>query len=221
MKILIGYHQRSGSTLLQHMLNEHSQIRSFSDVTSLFILPFILLGYQPQGHVCVKPLDIYFLLNSSRFYERFDKFIWLARDPRDSYLSAFEIKFAYNFWFPGRKLRGIDVGLLKRWQMIYRQYFRHPERWHLLRYEDLVTKPGETMGKLFEYLGLPFEGVDKFERFNLLAGGDPKMVKTNQVHNKSVHRYQAQMSKPQQNVFLRFLRREMRRLGYLETITTA
>lgn len=220
MKILIGYHQRSGSTLLQHMLNEHSLIRSFSDHTSLYLLPAILCGYQPKHRVCVKPLDVFFFLNSDLLYQHFDKFIWLARDPRDTYLSAFEIKFAYNFWFPGRKLRGIDVGLLKRWKLVYRQYFRAPKRWHLVRYEDLVIKPLEMLRSLFDYLEVPFENVNQFGRFNLLAGGDPKMRQTDRVHNKSVQRYRMQMPRSQQQVFGWFLRREMKRLGYLEPLST-
>lgn len=216
MKILIGYHQRSGSTLLQHMLNEHSQIRSFSDHTSLYLLPLILFGYNPRYHVCVKPLDVFFFLNSNMLYRHFDKFIWLARDPRDTYLSAIEIKFAYNFWFPGRKLHGIDVGLLKRWKLVYRQYFRAPERWHLLRYEDLAIKPQKTLQNLFDYLEIPFEDVDRFSHFNLMAGGDPKMRHNNRVHSQSVQRYRRQMPPQQQKVFGWFLRREMKRLGYLE-----
>lgn len=215
MNILIGYAQRSGSTLLQHILNEHSQINSYSDVNSLFVLPAILSGYHPETNVCVKPSDNYFLLlKDERFYQNFDKFIWIARDPRDSYLSAFEIKFAYFFWLPGRKLRGIDVGILKRWKMIYQQFFRHRKRWHLIRYEDLVTKPEKVLRKLFKYLELPYEPVYPFQQFNLLAGGDPKLPHTSTIHNKSVARFRKQMPKYQQWVFKRLLSREMKELGY-------
>ncbi|KPL08226.1 hypothetical protein AMJ86_01480 [bacterium SM23_57] len=214
MKILIGYHQRSGSTLLQHILNQHSQIRSFSDVNSLGILPALFMGYEPPGNVCVKPLDIFFMLDSEKFYGLFDKFIWLARDPRDAYLSAFEVRFAYNFWFPGKKLRGIDIGLLRRWRRIYRQYFHNSSRWHLVRYEDLVTHPGGVVGKLFAYLGVPSEDVVSFDKHNILSGGDPKLRKTKSIHNRSVFRYKRQMPKRQQKVFKWFLRSEMRLLGY-------
>jgi len=216
MKILIGYAQRSGSTLLQHILSEHSQITSYSDVNSLFILPALLSGYQPENNVCIKPSDNYFLLfHDERFYEKFDKFIWIARDPRDSYLSAFEIKFAYFLWLPGKKLHGVDVGILKRWKMIYKQYFMNRKRWHLIRYEDLVNQPDIELQRLFKYLELPYEPVYPFKnRFNILAGGDPKLPKTTTIHNKSVARYRLQMSKLQQMVFKRFLGREMKVLGY-------
>jgi hypothetical protein len=216
MKILIGYAQRSGSTLLQHILSEHSQISSYSDVNSLFILPALLSGYEPTKNICVKPSDNYFLLlKDERYYEKFDKFIWIARDPRDSYLSAFEIKFAYFLWLPGRKLHGVDIGILHRWRMIYKQYFQNRKRWHLIRYEDLVTKPEKELRRLFKYLELPYESVFPFKnRFNILAGGDPKLHKTKTIHKRSVARYLMQMPKLQQKVFKRILGWEMKELGY-------
>jgi hypothetical protein len=216
MKILIGYYQRSGSTLLQHILNEHSQIHSYSDISSLFVLPAILFGYRPQGHVCIKPLDIFYNLRSQSFYRRFDKFLWLARDPRDSYLSALEVNYAYNFWLRGPKIRGIDVGLLRRWQLIYKHYFEHQQDWHLLRYEDLVANPKPTLRILFDYLELPYEQIYPFSEFQLLpAGGDPKLQDTKTIHDNSANRYQDEMPIRQQRVFKRFLREEMRQLGYL------
>lgn len=217
MKILIGYHQRSGSTLLQHMLNGHSKIRSYSDANSFLLLPALLSGYTPEGNVCVKPMDNFFLFRSRLLYRRFDKFIWLARDPRDSYLSALEAGFAYgsSLWLPGKKLHGIDVGLLHRWKRVYRQYFTLKNRWHLVRYEDLVSNPDPVLHDLFEYLELPYEKVYPFEKFNLAAGGDPKLVKTKTIHKKSVHRYQERMTGPQLRVFKKLLGKEMRALGYI------
>lgn len=214
MKILIGYYQRSGSTLLQHILNEHSQIRSYSDVNSLLMLPLFLTGHKPNVNVCVKPLDIFFMIDNDKFYGVFDRFVWLARDPRDSYLSAFEVKFAYNFWLPGKKLRGIDIGLLKRWRLIYKQYFNNSHRWHLVRYEDLVTKPHQVLQRLFRYLEVPYENVYPFKKHNLLSGGDPKLRKTKNIHTSSVTRYKNEMALGQQMVFRWLLRREMLVLGY-------
>ena len=215
MKILIGYFQRSGSTLLQHILNKHSLIRSYSDFSSFLVLPLIIAGVKPYSRICIKPLDIFFMIRKEGFYNKFDKFVWLARDPRDSYLSAFEIKFAYNFWLPGKKLRGIDLGLLRRWQLIYHQYFKYPERWYLLRYEELVTKPKEVLSGLFQYLQVPYEDIYPFEKHNLLSGGDPKLRKTKTIHKKSIFRYKKQMPKKQQRVFIWFLNKEMKKLGYL------
>ncbi|MBN2500746.1 MAG: sulfotransferase [Anaerolineales bacterium] len=217
MKILIGYSQRSGSTLLQHILGQHSQIHSYSDGTSLIILPALLAGYEPKEYnVCIKPMDFFFFLRSRKFYQKFDKFIWIARDPRDSYLSAFEVGYAYFGWLPGRKLHGIDIGLLKRWKLIYRQFFNNRQRWYMIRYEDLVTNPRPILGELFNYLEVPYEDVYPFKRFKWLrAGGDPKLEKTTTVHNKSIQRHKKQMPPLQQRIFRLFLGKEMRNLGYL------
>jgi hypothetical protein len=215
MKILIGYQQRSGSTLLQHILNEPSQIRSYSDANSLLVLPRILSGYKPVGNVCIKPLDVFFMIEGDTFYEKFDKYIWLARDPRDSYISAIEVRFANNFWLPGKKGRGIDVGLLRRWRLIYRQYFRNSRQWHLVRYEDLVTKPKWVLQKLSLFLGVPYEDVYPFKKHRLLSGGDPKLRKTGTIHKRSLTRYKNQIPQRQQKVFNWYLRREMRKLGYI------
>ena len=218
MKILIGYHQRSGSTLLQHILNGHSKIRSYSDANSLLVLPVLLSGYTPEENVCVKPMDNFFLWRPRLLYRRFDKFIWLARDPRDSYLSAFEVGYAYgsSLWLPGKKLHGVDVGLLYRWKRVYKQFFRNRSRWHLVRYEDLVNDPEPVLKGLFEYLELPYEQVYPFkEKFNLAAGGDPKLSKTKTIHKKSVSRHLEGLSRVQQRVFRKFLGKEMRSLGYL------
>ena len=217
MKILIGYHQRSGSTLLQHILNAHSHLRSFSDANSLLVLPALLAGYKPVENVVVKPMDTFFLWRPRLLYRRFDKFIWVARDPRDSYLSALEVGYAYgtSLYLPGKKLYGIDVGLLKRWKRVYQQFFSSRSRWHLIRYEDLVTDPDPVLKDLFEYLELPYERVYPFERFNLAAGGDPKLSKTNTIHRNSVQRYKQKLNALQIRVFKKFLGKEMKALGYL------
>jgi hypothetical protein len=49
----------------------------------------------------------------------------------------------------------------------------------------------------------------------LPAGGDPKLQDTKTIHDNSANRYQDEMPVRQQRVFTRFLREEMRQLGYL------
>jgi len=208
---------RSGSTLLQHILNEHSKIRSFSDINSLFVLPAMLSDYQPDSNLCLKPIDLLYLYTQRPFYDRFDKFIWITRDPRDAYLSASEAgpAFMYFLWLPGDKEQGIDTGQLERWKRIYRHYFKNPKRWHLIRYENLVTRPKRVLKKLFRYLEVPFEQVYPFNPFKWFgSGGDPKLKETETIHKKSVARYQDQMPEPQRNVFKKYLGREMKKLGY-------
>ena len=213
MRILIGYSMRSGSTLLQHILHQHPKISSYSDLNSLLILPPLVCGV-PLNNVCVKPMDLFFLGQSIFFRNRFDRFVWITRDPRDSYVSSIEYKWASAIWPKGRRVKGIATGLVRRWKRVYRHYFTEPERWHLVRYEDLATKPEETSAKLLEYLGLPHHNVVDFGHFKGLGGGDMKLRKENTVHPKSVFRFRRVLSMEQQQVFADMIGGEMRQLGY-------
>ncbi len=214
MKILIGYSMRSGSTLLQHILNGHSQIRSYSDVSSALMLPRILMGLGPRDNVCVKPVDLLFLQRKLDFYRHFDRFIWLARDPRDSYLSTVESGYAYWFWRKGEPVDGIDTGLLARWQRIYRQYFEHADTWKLIRYEDLVAEPEATVAEILAYLELPYEKLFPFEKFSMVQGGDYKLKQSNTVSKKSARRHERELDEAQQALFRERLGTEMEALGY-------
>jgi hypothetical protein len=53
-----------------------------------------------------------------------------------------------------------------------------------------------------------------FDRFNLAAGGDPKLRKTKTIHRKSVQRYRDRLTNLQVRVFKKFLGKEMKALGY-------
>jgi hypothetical protein len=215
--ILIGYAMRSGSTLLQHILNEHSLIHAYSDFNSLFVLPPTIAGLRSNVNRVVKPLDLFYVYIRGSFYERFDKFIWIARDPRDSYLSAEEAGpiYQYLFWRPGERKHGIDLGLLERWKRTYHHYFDDETRWHLIKYEELVTRPRRILRRLFAYLELPFEKVYPFRRFRLYrAGGDYKLRNTKDIHSKSVGRYRNCLSADQQSIFRKVLGPQIQRLGY-------
>jgi hypothetical protein len=213
MRILIGYSMRSGSTLLQHLLNEHSRLRSFSDISSLPVLATLACGIRLDG-LCVKPLDLFYLPRRAPVLGWFDRHVWLARDPRDSYLSSIASGYAYLFQRRGDLEHGIDVDLLRRWRRIYRHYFRHRRTWRLVRYEDLAERPEPTMARLLEDLGLSREPVTEFRRFSLLSGGDWKLRRAGRVHAGSVGRHREQLTPDQQKVFTRHLGREMARLGY-------
>lgn len=213
MRILIGYSMRSGSTLLQHLFNQHSQIRAFSDLTSFPVLAGLGLGL-PLRNVCVKPMDLFFLGADTRILDRFDKLVWLSRDPRDSYLSAIESRYAYLFWPKGRRERGIDVGLLDRWRRIYSHYFADPARWHLVRYEDLVEDPETQLTRLLDYVELPKEELIPFSKFLPIAGGDMKLRGQTGIHNKSIQRHLRKMRPDQRAIFARELGPMMEQLGY-------
>jgi len=217
MNILIGYSMRSGSTLLQHILNGHSRIRAYGDLSTFWIAMRALCGCAPTSHICVKPMDLLYLQSAVNVYRLFDRFIWLARDPRDSYLSTIESGYAYLFWPPGRRRYGIDIGLLNRWKRVYRHYFDEPQRWYCIRYEDLVSDPERTLRGLLEYLELPFERLYPFEPFDCKHGGDFKIAQHNDVSDASLHRFKQELSAAQIAVIDDYLQADMRQLGYLGT----
>jgi hypothetical protein len=160
-------------------------------------------------------MDLLYLQDSIDFYRRFDSFIWLTRDPRDSYLSTIESGYAYLFWLPGQKKYGIDTGLLKRWQLIHRHYFQHTQRWHVVKYENLVTEPDKTISELLSYLDLPFEKLYPFERFDRKHGGDFKIANHTNLTSKSAQRHQRELNAVQNALVCEFLQQEMQALGYL------
>lgn len=217
MKILIGYFMRSGSTLLQHILSQHSQLCAYSDLSSFAVLAGLRMGLlNSPGHLCIKPMDIIYLRQQEKMYRYFNKYLWVARDLRDSYLSCLESGYAYLFWPKGPQKEGIDVGLLERWKRVYRNFFDAPERWHLLHYEGLVLRPDKTLTDLLDYLELPYERLLPFNKFKMRNGGDYKIRKTSTVKVSSASRYLRQFSNRQIEVFESYLGREMSWLGYAQ-----
>ncbi len=215
MNILIGYHMRSGSTLLQHILNEHSKLQSFSDISSIPALTKILFHTDGNTNWCIKPLDLIFLAEGLYLYKRFDKFVWITRDPLDSYLSAVESGYAYLFWPKGRIINDIDVGLIERWQRVYKHYFFITATiWYLIRYEDLITKTSEVITNLLDYLELPHERLIPFKRFNIAHGGDYKLSQTTTIKRNYAKRFRKKMSLSQQEIFFQRLSTEMQALAY-------
>jgi hypothetical protein len=206
---------RSGSTLLQHILDQHKDIESYSDVSSLPWIPFLKLGLGPKN-VCLKPIDLFYLARNQWLYRDFDKFIWIARDPRDSYLSTIESGYAYLFWLKGEQRENVDIGLLDRWRRVYKRFFEYPDRWHLVTYEDLTTTPTPVIERMLDYLELPQQPLLPFKRYELLSGGDYKLVETKTVSNKSVGRFNHHLTPGQIGLINEYLEEEMKALGYLK-----
>lgn len=207
---------RSGSTLLAHILGGHSRLRSFSDLSSFLALARLASGLGPRGDICVKPVDLVYRYGWPDAGRHFDRRVWITRDPRDSYLSSLESGYAYWFQRPGPWEEGLDVGLLERWRQVHRCYLEAPGRWHLVRYEELVSRPEPVLRDLLGYLGLPYERLYPFPRFSLLHGGDYKLRRARTVQAGSRGRHRRELSDAQQAVFQRRLGAEMDALGYPE-----
>ncbi|MFX0197790.1 MAG: sulfotransferase [Candidatus Hodarchaeota archaeon] len=189
-------------------------LRSVSDITSFIPLIKILVGLKPNYNICVKPMDFLYPQNKVNFYKCFDKFLWIARDPRDSYLSAIESGYAYLFWPHGKMIHGIDVGLLIRWRPIYQHCFEHTEIWYLVKYEDLVVNPNHILKEILNYLGLPYESLLPFRQFHRIHGGDYKIRGSSTITSHSLYRYKRELTRSQIRVINNYLSNGIRILGY-------
>lgn len=79
------------------------------------------------------------------------KFIFLVRDPR-----AVALSFQEAATFRGGVVKGVE-----QWnseQSAYlNQFVQNPDRFFLIRYEDLITTPEEKLSELCAFLGIDFE----------------------------------------------------------------
>jgi hypothetical protein len=79
------------------------------------------------------------------------KFILLIRDPRDNHISLFNSRFTapsitYDTLYWKKTIRTIEQ---------YQKYF--PDRFYIIRYEDLVTDTEKYLKEMCGFLGIPFE----------------------------------------------------------------
>ena len=68
------------------------------------------------------------------------------------------------------------------------QFFEHiePERWHMVRFEALVSQPASVMAHLSRFLGIPFDEslLDPYDgrRERMIAGfGDPNILRRTEI----------------------------------------
>ena len=80
------------------------------------------------------------------------KYLFLWRNPLAVVASIMET------WADGKwNLYRYKVDLFDGIENLIETYERHRGQVHAMRYEDIVTKPEETMGEVFRYLGLSFD----------------------------------------------------------------
>lgn len=102
------------------------------------------------------------------------KMIHMLRDPRDRYEASLAL------WPKGRGRAG---GAAARWRysarLGQRNARRHPDRYRVVRYEDLVREPGRTVHEVATFLGEEYEpamlamGEAPTYRRRLAGGQDP------------------------------------------------
>jgi len=144
------------------------------------------------------------------------RYLHLARYPLDMLASVREAAFAKSL--PA----GLDA-ILERWQDNCRAARVHmeqcPEDCYLMRYEDLVCFPEQTLLRLFAWLGLPFE-PEIFDRFSDPLRGigieDQKIQMTTSIISSSIGRGVREILPDEARRLLDCCREELEWLGYGE-----
>lgn len=142
------------------------------------------------------------------------KMIHMLRDPRDRYEASLAL------WPKGRGRAG---GAAARWRysarLARRNARRHPDRYRVVRYEDLVREPGKTVQEVTTFLGEAYEPAmltmrdAPTYRRKLAAGQDPPADAV-PISAEHIGAYRDRVP-PGEVVFLEsVLEREMRTLGY-------
>jgi hypothetical protein len=131
------------------------------------------------------------------------KFICIIRDYRDNFVSMRKLS--------DLKLEAPILPLqVYRWRYVVKLFLkckkRYPERFHLVRYEDLVTSQEETMQTLCSFIGIPYDpGVFDFFRKKeevVSAYENPLIDKfhsslMNPVNTSRMNQWQKDFSEPQ------------------------
>ena len=91
------------------------------------------------------------VLGQAGFFTERIRAVHLVRDPRDVMVSMARLG-----W-----LNGIDVSYARLWRnanlSLHQRLADHPDRYLLIRYEDVVADPGGTFERVTEFLGVPFD----------------------------------------------------------------
>lgn len=142
------------------------------------------------------------------------RMIHMIRDPRDRYASSI------TRWSRGAGRVG---GATARWlyssRLGRRNGARYPDRYRVVRYEDLVADPETVLRALCVFLGeafdpamLSLEGAETFKG----RGGNSSYGRHNEAHisPRSVGRYRSVLSDREICFLQSRASREMRRMGY-------
>jgi hypothetical protein len=93
-----------------------------------------------------------------------------------------------------------------------------PERYHILRYEDLVERPEEVMTRLASFIGIEFtEALLIPTECSLLAVANSAYAQgrtAGRIHRRSLHRYKEQLSAEDLALVTGLTRRYARPYGY-------
>ncbi len=151
------------------------------------------------------------------------RFIHVIRDGRDTVCSMREHadrRLVDGQWVRVPQTRTTEQ-LIRRWDYDVRigMSRRGEPRYHEVRYEDLVGDPEGTLGRLFEFIGEPFEPEvlqyrTDTERARRATDGETGPEPTGSIHRSSIGRWRAELAPDEQALFRQIGGRLLVELGY-------
>jgi sulfotransferase family protein len=109
------------------------------------------------------------------------RMIHMVRDPRDTYVALLD---------KGLRRAGAVGRATSSWlssvEVAARHVARHPESYRIVRYEDLVAEPSETVRALCGFLGETFEPamvrMEGIHRYDALRAASPEQIPVSRAH---------------------------------------
>jgi hypothetical protein len=139
------------------------------------------------------PANVIYLSDWARLLGREWFFVHVVRNPLDTLASIKQVEFPYTI---PADLDGRIAFYLRYTQAGLDFAASHPDRYHRVTYEDLVTDPRSTLTSLMASVGDAFEPVQlTFNAANQQTGlEDPKVTETRGVHRDRVGGWRAWLS---------------------------
>jgi hypothetical protein len=148
--------------------------------------------------------------------------VFLVRDFRDVLCSILAFNAKRGFEAFGRSRSGSDEEYIQRLQATYRRlqtnYQERSKRGHLVRYEDLVTYPRETMTGLLRYLDLDHspETLDGLLHRASEETSELKQHKTSSSATSSIGRWKRDLTPPLQALCWKTVGDVLQKFGYTD-----
>jgi hypothetical protein len=144
-------------------------------------------------------------------------FVYMVRDPRDVAVSMFHYRPRQPRRRIARDLTWVALNWRESVRLALRESAADPARFHVVRYEGLVTRPSEVIDDLCRRLGLDFEPEmlepERFPGFEVSLDTSP-FGPHEGIDQAAVGRYRGLLPPRRIRIVEWLLGTEMRRLGY-------
>lgn len=191
--IVIGGCGRSGTTLLNSILGAHSKIHAIEEETYAFTptprlnrLCNIIDNIEENFWTEKTPKNI----NAFDFINQFNfiKLIHIVRDCRDVILSHHP-NHEKKYWIE-----------IERWNQDVQTALNYQDVCLTIKYEDLILKTQETLEKICEYVGLPFDSkMFEYQRHTNLKENVAWDQSASPLHSRSVNKWKTTSDKDRVN----------------------